>query len=120
MKYDKDNPRSIADGVIFTIFKDSRNQIWLGSYIGGLKKYNPHSKDFDTWWHSERDMSSVAGNDIRSIDEDSNGDLWLATHRQGIDRFDSRKKVFIHYNSKNNNLCDQYTNQVFVDSRDNV
>ncbi|MGE5395356.1 MAG: two-component regulator propeller domain-containing protein [Candidatus Saccharibacteria bacterium] len=120
LKYNKNNPRSIADGVVFTIFRDSNNQIWLGSYIGGLKKYNPQSGDFDTWYHNPKDTLSIAGNDIRSIDEDSNGNLWLATHRQGIDQFDRQKNRFIHYNSKNNKLCDQYTNQVFVDSKDNV
>lgn len=120
IKYDKNNPRSIADGVIFSIFKDSNNQMWVGSYIGGLKKYNPRSNDFDTYWHNPKDTLSISGNDIRAIDEDSNGDLWLATHRQGIDRFDRKKKIFVHYNSKNNKLCDQYTNHVFVDSKDNV
>ncbi|MGE5427897.1 MAG: two-component regulator propeller domain-containing protein [Methylococcaceae bacterium] len=120
IKFDKNNPRGIADGVIFSIFKDSNNQMWLGSYIGGLKKYNPRSKDFDTYWYDPKDTNSVACNDIRAIDEDSNGDLWLATHRKGIDRFDRRKKIFIHYDPENNNLCDRYTNHVLVDSKDNV
>lgn len=120
MKYDKNNPRGIADGVIYAIYKDSKNQVWLGSYIGGLKKYNPRTGDFDTWWHDSKDTLSIASNDIHAIAEDSKGNLWLAVHRVGVDCFDARKEIFTHYNSKNNNLCDRYTNHVFVDSRDNV
>ena len=120
LKFSKDNPRGIADGIIFQAFKDSKNQMWIGSYIGGLKRYNPKSNDFDTFWNIPGDTLSVACNDIRAIDEDSKGDLWVATHRQGIDRFDVKKKVFYHYNMKNNLLCDRYTNHLLVDSEDNV
>lgn len=94
--------------------------MWIGSYLGGLQKYHPETNDFDSYLHNPVDSLSIACNDVRSISEDTNGDLWLATHREGVDRFDVRKKIFYHYNFKNNLLCDQYTNQVFVDSRGNL
>ena len=120
IKHDENNPKSIPDGVAFSIFCDSKKQMWIGSYLGGLQKYNPKTKDFDSYRHNPGDSLSIACNDVRSITEDINGDLWLATHRQGVDRFDVRKKIFYHYNLKNNHLCDQYTNQVFIDSRGNL
>lgn len=120
IKYDKNNPRGIADGIIFSMFKDSRNQMWTGSYIGGLKRYNPKSNDFDTYWHIPGDTLSIACNDIRAIDEDSKGNLWVTTHLHGVDCFDVKKKIFYHYNVKNNLLCDQYTSHLLVDSEDNV
>ena len=94
--------------------------MWIGSYLGGLQRYNPLTNDFDYFKNNPNDPHSIAGNDIRSITEDSSGDLWVATHRLGVDRFDPKKKIFYHYNKKINNLCDQYTMQVFVDSRDNL
>jgi signal transduction histidine kinase/ligand-binding sensor domain-containing protein len=120
LKHDEHNPRSIPDGIIFSIFRDSKNQMWLGSYLGGLQKYNPKTKDFDSYRHNPDDPHSIACNDVRSIAEDTNGDLWLATHREGVDRYDVSEKKFYHYNKKYNNISDQYTNQVFVDSRGNL
>ena len=120
LRHDKNNPKSIPDGIIFSIFCDSKKQMWIGSYLGGLQKYNPLTNDFESFRNIPQDSRSIACNDIRSITEDANGDLWLATHRQGVDRFDIRKKIFFHYNMRNNHLCDQYTNQVFVDSRGNL
>ncbi|HEY3370975.1 MAG TPA: two-component regulator propeller domain-containing protein [Prolixibacteraceae bacterium] len=120
LRHQEHNPKSIPDGIIFSIFRDSKNQMWLGSYMGGLQKFNNATNDFSYYRHNPNDSLSVAGNDIRSIAEDTNGDLWLATHREGVDRFDIRKKTFHHYNRKNSYLCDQYTNQVFVDSRGNL
>ncbi len=120
LRHEENNNRSIPDGIIFCSFLDSKKHMWIGSYLGGLQNYNPGTNDFDFYLHNPRDSLSIASNDVRSISEDSNGDLWLATHRQGVDRFDIRKKVFYHYNIKNNHLCDQYTNQVLVDSRGNL
>lgn len=120
LKHEENNPKSIPDGIIFSIFRDLKKQMWIGSYLGGLQKYNPKTNDFDSYMHNPGDSLSIASNDVRSISEDTNGDLWLAAHRQGVDRFDVKKKIFYHYNLKNNHLCDQYTNQVFIDSRDNL
>ncbi|MEI8113204.1 MAG: two-component regulator propeller domain-containing protein [Bacteroidia bacterium] len=120
LRHNEKNPRSIPDGIIFSIYRDLKNQMWIGSYMGGLQKYNTETNDFDSYLHNAGDSLSIASNDVRSISEDPSGDLWLATHREGVDRFDIRKKIFYHYNLKNNSLCDQYTNQVFVDSRGNL
>lgn len=120
IRHQEDNPRSITDGIVFTNYCDSKGQMWVGNYLGGLQKYNPKTHDFDAYKHNATDPHSIAGNDVRSIAEDSNGDFWLATHRLGVDRFDTRKKIFYHYNKNNNDLCDQYTLQVFVDSRGNL
>ena len=120
LRHDEKNPKSIPDGIIFTIFHDSKNQMWIGSYLGGLQKYNPKTREFDSYRHDPASSLSIACNDIRSIAEDSNGDLWVATHREGVDRFDVSENVFYHYNKKHNNLDDQYTMQVFVDSRGNL
>jgi len=120
LRHDEKNPRSIPDGIVFSIFHDSKNQMWIGSYLGGLQKYNPKTKDFDSYRHDPASSLSIAGNDVRSIAEDTNGDLWLATNREGVDRFDISENVFYHYNKKNNYLDDQYTVQVFIDSRGNL
>jgi len=120
LRHDDKKPKSIPDGIIFSIFHDSKNQMWIGSYLGGLEKYNPKTREFDAYRHDPKSSLSIACNDIRSIAEDQDGDLWMATHREGVDRYDVSENVFYHYNKKHNNLDDQYTLQVFVDSRGNL
>ncbi len=120
LKHDPNNPRSIAEGTIFSIFCDSKKQTWVGSYLGGLQKYNSKANDFESYRHNPDDTLSIAMNDVRSIAEERNGDLWLAIQGEGVDRFDIKTHTFKHYTPKNNLLNNELTFQVLVDSRDNL
>lgn len=66
-----------------TIFKDSKKNIWLGTYDGGLVKM----KGFDTngklpiekIYSSKGKPGQIASNIIFGVNEDKNGSIWAAT-----------------------------------------
>jgi len=112
--------KSLGNGTIFSIFCDSKKQIWIGSNMGGLQQYNPETKNFTTYKNNPNDTLSIALNDVRSISEDKNGDFWVALEGKGVDRFDLISKTFQHFNAKNNHLSTDYIFQVFNDSKGNL
>ncbi|MFO7999635.1 MAG: two-component regulator propeller domain-containing protein [Marinilabilia sp.] len=119
-EYSPDDTSSVGEGTIFDIHLDSNDDIWVASYHSGLQKYDPSSNGFTTHKHKPGDEHSINGNDIRSIAEDSLGNFWLAVHGEGVDYFDKRSGQFRHFTPENSNLSIEWTNQVFVDSRNTL
>lgn len=117
---EKNKPASLGDGSVFSIFRDSKNQMWVGTYLGGLQRFRPEDNSFETYRNVPADTLSIAGNDVRSICEDAEGHLWLALQSKGVDRFDPQSRRFYHYNKKNNQLSNDYANQVMIDHAGNL
>ena len=88
-----------------TIFVDSRNNVWIGTYYG-LLLYDKKKDSFVYYYHDDNDSSSLGNNNIFSILEDKAGRLWIGT-QAGLELYTnsqhlSQKGIFEHYqnNSK--------------------
>lgn len=58
-----------------SVFKDSRNNLWIGT-VGGLTKYrSDHQETFQT-------VEGVPLGIVRSLAEDNDGNLWIGASRQ--------------------------------------
>ncbi|RCW38625.1 two-component regulator propeller domain-containing protein [Marinilabilia salmonicolor] len=114
------NPESLAKGSVFDLHLDSRKDMWVATYSRGIQKFNPEINGFISFSHDKNNPESIAGNDIRSIEEDDHGKFWLAVHGIGIDYFNQKTGVFEHYTPKNSNLSIEWTNQVLLDSKNNL
>lgn len=77
---------------IYCIYKDSKQNIWFGTAVLGVFRYD--GKSFD--WISEQDVTEIhngPSNGVRSIAEDKNGDFWFNTeYRYSIYNKDSSIK----------------------------
>lgn len=74
--HDKDNPKSIPDSEIRSIYMDNFNRIWVGTKDSGLCIYDKRTNEF----------SSVQLNGstyIKSIFEDINGHVWVGSFDTG-------------------------------------
>ena len=63
---------------IYSIYKDSKGNVWFGTNPLGVCRYN--GKSFD--WIAENDVTEFGdggANGVRSITEDGNGDFWFNT-----------------------------------------
>jgi ligand-binding sensor domain-containing protein len=68
--------------MVYSLFEDSKGNIWIGTAGGGVSKFD--GKSF-TNYTTEHGLS----NDIVwSILEDKTGKLWFATQGGGVSRFD--------------------------------
>ncbi|MCB8995115.1 MAG: hypothetical protein H6538_05865 [Bacteroidales bacterium] len=91
-------PKTIS---VNALFEDSRKNIWVGTWLDGLYRYEPAAKKIFQFLPSEADTSSISSNKITCIYEDSGGNIWLGTHSGGINKFDYSTGRFVRYTTEN-------------------
>ena len=90
------DPFSINDDAVYSIFKDKEGGIWLGTYFGGLNYYHQNSLSFDYYYPSGV-QNSLSGNAVSAFLEDTPGNMWVGTEDGGLNYFNARDKTFRKY-----------------------
>lgn len=78
-----------------TVFVDSLGIIWIGSWGGGLYRFDPDSETFTCYFYEPNTPASHLTNNIRSIVPLGDGMLALAAPHYGLIYFDTRKESFL-------------------------
>ncbi|MCH5686253.1 hypothetical protein LWM68_19515 [Niabella sp. W65] len=99
---------------------DHENNLWIGSYLGGLDKFDGNR--FTHFTHRENDPSSISNNSIWEIFEDREHNLWIGTLGSGLDRFDKRTNSFEHYKINKNGqpLLANFISAILQDKKGNI
>ena len=113
-KNDPDDPSSISNNDIWCLFIDSGQRLWIGTYSGGLNRYDPRTRRFFRFNHQVSDSFSISSDKIRSITEDSSGYLWIGTSDAGMNRFDPHKQIFHRYSHDPENDNSLVSNTILV------
>ncbi len=95
-----DDPTSISSDNIYTLFKDSRERVWIGSWGGGLSLVNDNQESFTNY---PIDKSNTRLNVVTTIAEDTSGGLWLGTYGKGLAYFEPKtgQMRFYQHDEKN-------------------
>ncbi|WP_194768095.1 two-component regulator propeller domain-containing protein [Tamlana sp. I1] len=107
----------LTSDYIETIFKDSHQNIWAGSWDSGLFFLKKGDKKFKNY-SIENTSGALASNTIMSLSEDSNGIIWIGTYFQGLHAFNPKTKAFKQYNTET--LARLDITKVLVDSEDYI
>jgi ligand-binding sensor domain-containing protein/signal transduction histidine kinase/DNA-binding response OmpR family regulator len=90
------DPYSIADNAIYSIFKDSEGGIWVGSYFGGVDYLPNHQTVFEKYYPING-SNSILGKRVREFAEDDNGYIWVGTEDNGLSRFNPETGEFKNF-----------------------
>lgn len=118
---DPDDPESINDDVIYSLFEDRSEILWIGTFLGGVNILNPENSRFEKYNNFLRDKSlNKAINNIKGIYRDQKNTVWVATSKGlfALDQSyfnDPTKSVGIKLYFKDSDL-----DNVFGDSRQNI
>jgi signal transduction histidine kinase/DNA-binding response OmpR family regulator len=93
--------------------------LWIGSFGGGLMKYNRDTDDFSFYKNDPKDHNSLSSNSIASICEDKNGILWIGTNGSGLNRFDKKNNQIKRYREKDG-LPNEIINGILSDDSGNL
>ncbi|WNH11163.1 two-component regulator propeller domain-containing protein [Thalassobellus suaedae] len=88
-----DNTNGLSNSSVNTIFQDSENLLWIGTW-DGLNRYNGHS--FKIFRPELNNENSLTNQIILKIDEDHNGDIWVLTVH-GLNRYNKKTNTFNRY-----------------------
>jgi signal transduction histidine kinase/ligand-binding sensor domain-containing protein len=92
-RHDANDPRTVSDNAIRTIYQDREGRLWVGTNTGGLNLFDAASGGFRTWRHDGGRPDSLSHDSIYAILQDRDGRLWVGTQR-GLNRFDPRAGTF--------------------------
>jgi ligand-binding sensor domain-containing protein/signal transduction histidine kinase len=111
------NPRSISDNYIQACIVDHAGVLWIGTYDGGLNKYNPDTDDFDRYMYKKDDPAGISHNRVLWIYEDRSYELWIGT-AGGLNKLNRNTGTFTRYTHEENNpnsLCNDVVWSIFED-----
>ena len=94
---DPKNPKSLSNNSVRTIYQDRSESLWVGTYFGGLNKFDLVKKSFDHITNDPKNRNSLSGNMVVSIYQDPSALLWIGTYDGGLNKFDPANKSFEHF-----------------------
>lgn len=106
-----------------TVFIDSNQNIWIGSWDHGIYFLKNGTTNFINY--NTSNTTGLKSNRIFSFSEDSKGRIWIGAFIKGLHYFDNVKQTIVHYDAKSSsntaitNADLSYIRKVFVDS-DNI
>ena len=97
-RHDPGNPYSLSNDDIMALCEDEAGNLWIGTYGGGLNKFDPVAGNFTRYLRNPADSSSLAHNVVLSlyIDPASPQVLWVGTEG-GLCQFDQTTHRFVRY-----------------------
>lgn len=113
-----DNPSTLSNNRVNVIKLDSKKNIWVGTWIGGLNLFDLKTGTFKRILYNPREDLNAATN-ILAIEEAADKSIWIGTDK-GIFVFDYLKntcKEYKHDAENKNSLSNNMVNCFFVDSK---
>ena len=92
-----DTNEDIGTRAITCMINDSNNQLWIGTYGGGLKRYNGIS--VETFKHDVNTASALSSSEIHDLYIDQKNTLWIATSN-GLNLYNQKTTAFSQVNPK--------------------
>ena len=101
-----------------TIFEDSKNNLWLGSFYNGAICYNPVSHTIRQWKNDLYDSTTITNNHVTSFTEDKSGIIWMST-MNGLNGIDPLTNKIIHF-TKDNGLPSERISNLETDQKNRL
>lgn len=95
-KHDPNNPTSLSDDRIWTLYIDNAGIIWIGTEAGGLNRFDPKTETFQQYKHDPQNPNSISNNRVRCIYEypiPKRRVFWVGT-MGGLNIFDVQNEIF--------------------------
>jgi ligand-binding sensor domain-containing protein/signal transduction histidine kinase len=116
---DPDDPTSITDRWITALLTDSQGNIWIGTFRGGLNRYDQSTGQFISYINDPTKQITLASNHITALLEDKDGFLWVGTSK-GLERINlqtGETRRFRSIPGEQNSLPGNWVTALFEDSR---
>ncbi|MDR7128623.1 ligand-binding sensor domain-containing protein/DNA-binding response OmpR family regulator/nitrogen-specific signal transduction histidine kinase [Algoriphagus sp. 4150] len=90
-----DDPYSLANNAIYSLWKDTEGGIWVGSYFGGVN-YLPNQPVKFEKYYPITNVNTISGRRVREIVGNGDGRIWIGTEDAGLNLFDPQTGTFEH------------------------
>jgi ligand-binding sensor domain-containing protein/DNA-binding response OmpR family regulator len=87
------DPYSISDNAIHSIYQDREGGMWLGTFFGGVNYFSPLYAQFEKYY-PVKGKNSISGKSISEFCEDDQNRIWIGTEDAGLNMFDTETGKF--------------------------
>ncbi|MEZ4688273.1 MAG: two-component regulator propeller domain-containing protein [Bacteroidia bacterium] len=108
-----DSNSHYGTNAILCLLVQSDSCLWMGSWGGGLFKWNPLNGDLEHYGRTDGLLST----EVYGILEDENRLLWLSTN-QGVFRFDPKKRRFTHFGQEDGLISGEFASGAYCKTAD--
>jgi PAS domain S-box-containing protein len=120
IRHDPEDPTSLSNNLIWSIYEDPYNVLWIGTDGGGINNYAPGRFKFSMFRHNpSKPSKSLMGKFVYTLLEDSKGFIWIGTDR-GLNRFHRETgeyKFYTHDPQNPKSLGNEYVFALFEDKQ---
>ncbi len=117
------NPDSLKDNLVYSLFIDNSEMLWIGTGFTGIYKLDTKDQKFRHYKNELANLNSLSDNHVSSLYEDHLGTLWIGTFDGGLNKFDHKTGQFTHYTHDPNNtnsLSSDFVWSVYEDHLDTL
>ena len=86
LRSDPNDPNSLSYNQITAVYEDTSGVLWVGTFNGGLNRYDPTTEQFTHFRFNPENPHSICSDIVLSVIRDREGALWVGTDR-GLNRF---------------------------------
>lgn len=113
------DPERLSTDTITSIAQDNDGNLWLGTWNGGLNKFNIADESFTYYLADETNPAALQTNTIFSLyyDQEKNV-LWVGTVSYGLSKLNLTTETFTHFLADDNNpnsLSDNTISSIYKD-----
>ena len=98
-KADPQNESGISNNLISSIIKDRSGIIWVGTWLGGLNKWDNKKQKFERYKYDSANPKGNLLNGVAALAEDPGGTIWVSTV-YGLYNFNYLSGKFKNYERK--------------------
>lgn len=112
------NTNTISNDRVYSITRDSRDNIWIGT-AGGLDKLDESTGKITRYKSNPNVSQGLSDNFVWPVFEDSNGIIWIGTVSGGLNRFDPKTEKFSYYKNEPTDptsITDNFIFSIYEDS----
>src|SRR5690606_33191286 len=117
---------SLSGNMVYEVFVDSQERVWIGTQGDGLTLYLPEQNRF-VRYKATKETHTLQHNEIETITEDHDGTIWVGSDN-GLSKFtDANKRIpdnhfenFQHEPQDPNSLLSNSIKIVYVDSKNSL
>ncbi len=129
-RHDPNNPSSLPDNTVTSIFKDSQNNVWIGTR-NGLTLYDTETSRMINFKNDPENPNSLSNSFIQCITETEDSLLWIGTEGGGVNILDIKglsskpDPKTVHFRriligDTPDGLSSGSTQSIFIDSFSNI
>ncbi len=102
--HDPNDSTSLSYSSISIIYSDSKDNLWVGTWGGGLNRFDRSTGSFVRYYSEISDSNNLGSQRISFIMESQKEELWIGTGEDGLFIYNYNSETFRYFNSSNSNL----------------